>query len=404
MKKFFILCMAAVIAIFLPSCQVKDDQIKDPVSFSPTTAYLYPSKMNEKYDWKTSISLYGSIINNQIKVESCNVDYVVTANGDRLLVTDSYWTRLRESEGKQDFILNLNSDQLVQKETVITGVGIKTNYGTQEYQIGEYHIKPTDYTELRYGFIYENPVDLLDTASQDMILTYIAAVPTIHDTISFQAKLPNAGDKISVSVEGWEINEQATKELQDIYFGMTPYVQDLKAYTIHIRVKANTRDAVIQPVIQARYHNFDFYYDTDPIRICPAETSKPKRYQIKENNLREQEVSVPIGIFFENREYPDIRTLPSVTMENGIQDLPDYTHPVEQGRDFQIELENNYRFAIPYGVAARFQIRYKQHSAKLPGQGDNWGNPFDEQLCVRRYYLWWDDDPVKPENPAIWSV
>lgn len=253
----------------------------DTLNFTQSNGYLFPDSGGNE-SWWSDLKFYGKVsgrfsaISNDEITDKLNKFYKVpsikTEQGDDISISSANWLVSGSEDDKREFWLSLSCTQPIVEPTVIKGIAINQD-GTQEnYDTGEYTVQPMDYAQSKYGFVSENMIDLLDTASDNMIIDFRISVPQEHDerTLSFDVTISDNPNILSAEVVGWSYDETATTDAKEFYstYKTAKELQYFKIYAVNIRVVTNVKDVVVQPCFTASYNNNSYHYMTDPFHYA----------------------------------------------------------------------------------------------------------------------------------------
>lgn len=243
----------------------------DSIEFYPTEGYLHPDSGNNPA-WWSEISFFGTVkgdftnsendkILNQLK-KFFQIQSVVTEQNQELFVSSADWLVSGDDKESREIQLKVIFKEKIQKKTIVTGIRMEENGILTESPVGKYDIQPVPYAETKNCFMFENIIDLLDTASEDMTLTYRVAVPSKHpDTITFHAVISEDPNRISAEAISWKYDEEATKDAKD-YYSTTKTASDIESfqiYAVDVQIKTNLKSAAIQPYITVSYNGNSYH-------------------------------------------------------------------------------------------------------------------------------------------------
>ena len=266
---FIVVSSASCINQTEPSVKSPDSVI-DSIEFYPTEGYLHPDSGNNPA-WWSELSFFGTVtgdfanlendkILNQLK--KFQIQSVVTEQDQELFVSSADWLVSGDDKESREIQLKVICKEKIQEKTIVTGIRMEENGILTESPVGKYNIQPVPYAETKNCFMFENIIDLLDTASEDMVLTYRVAVPSKHpDTITFHAVISEDANRISAEAISWKYDEEATKDAKD-YYSTTKTASDIESfqiYAVDVRIKTNLKSAAIQPYITVSYNGNSYH-------------------------------------------------------------------------------------------------------------------------------------------------
>jgi|GEM_PF-2196053 len=249
----------------------------DTLNFTQSNGYLFPDS-GGNISWWSDLSFYGEVsgrfsaISNDEITDKLNKFYKVpsikTEQGDDIGISSANWLVSGSEDGKREFWLRLSCTQPIAEPTVIKSIAINQDGAQENYDTGEYTVHPTNYAQSKYGFVSENIIDLLDTASDDMIVDFRISVPQEHDerTLSFGVTISDNPNVLSAEVVGWSYDETATTDAKEFYSTTKTEkeLQFFKIYAVNIRIVTKVKDVVVQPCFTASYNNNSYHVMTDP--------------------------------------------------------------------------------------------------------------------------------------------
>lgn len=249
----------------------------DSIEFYSTTGYLNPDSGNN-YGWQSELSFFGKVTGNfsGIKNEDIlkklekfyGVSSLISEKNKEYLVSSADFLISGDDSGSREIQVRTICKDKIQNKTIITAIKIEENNVISEFPVGYYTVQPVNYAQTKECFMFENVIDLLDTASEDMVLTYRVAVPSKHpNTISFRAAISKDSNNISVEAMSWKYDDESTKDAKG-YYATTKTASDIesfKIYAVDVRIKTKVKSAVIQPYVTVSYNGNSYNCMSEPV-------------------------------------------------------------------------------------------------------------------------------------------